>query len=258
MNISVKRVFGGLLGVALAAVLAAGAARAEIKTEWIDYKQGDTALRGFLAYDDAIKDKRPGVLLVHRRDGMSALTLKNAEMVARLGYVVFAPDIFGVVPQKTEDEVAQSTKFNNDRPLMRARAQAGFDVLRANPMVDQARIAVLGYCFGGTAAVELAETGAPIVGTVTIHGSFRNFQHDAATNIHGRMLILHGAEDPVAPLKELGILIQDLRDANVAWQLELYSGTKHGFSTPKNPDEERADTQSKASMARFFKEVFGS
>ena len=78
MNISVKRGFGGLLGVALAAVLAAGAARAEIKTEWIDYKQGDTALRGFLAYDDAIKDKRPGVLLVHRRDGMSALTLKNA------------------------------------------------------------------------------------------------------------------------------------------------------------------------------------
>jgi dienelactone hydrolase len=253
-----RKVFAGLSGIALAAVLATGAARAEIKTEWIDYKQGDTALRGYLAYDDAIKDKRPGVLLVHRRDGMSALTLKNAEMVAKLGYVVFAPDIFGVLPQKTEDEVAQSTRFNNDRPLMRARAQAGFDVLRNNPMVDQAKIAVLGYCFGGTAAIEFAETGAPIVGTVTIHGSFRNFQHDAAKNIHGRTLILHGAEDPVAPLKELGILIQDLRDANVAWQLELYSGTKHGFSTPKNADEERANAQSQAAMARFFKEVFGS
>ena len=241
-----------------AVVLQAIAAQAAIKTQWIDYKQGDTALRGYLAYDDAVKDKRPGVLLVHRRDGMSALTLKNAEMVAKLGYVVFAPDIFGVLPQKTEDEVAQSTRFNNDRPLMRARAQAGLDVLRANPMVDQAKIAVLGYCFGGTTAVELAETGAPIVGTVTVHGSFRNFQHDAAKNIHGRVLILHGAEDPVAPLKELGILIQDLRDANVGWQLELYSGTKHGFSTPKNADEERANAQSQAAMARFFKEVFGS
>jgi dienelactone hydrolase len=242
----------------LATTFAAAPVRAEIKTEWVDYRQGDTALRGYLAYDDASKDRRPGVLLVHRRDGMSALTLKNAEMVARLGYVVFAPDIFGVVPQKTEDEVAQSTRFNNDRPLMRARAQAGFDILRNNPMVDTAKIAVLGYCFGGTTAVELAETGAPIVGTVTIHGSFRNFQHDAAKNIHGRMLILHGAEDPVAPLSEVNLLIQDLRDAKIGWQLELYSGTKHGFSTPKNADEERADAQSKAAMARFFKDVFGT
>ena len=244
-------------GLALAVAFGATAARAEIKIQWIDYKQGDAALRGYLAYDDAIRDKRPGVLLVHRRDGMTPLTLKNAEMVAKLGYVVFAPDIFGMLPKTEEESKAQSAQFNNDRPLMRARAQAGFDILRNNPMVDASKIAVLGYCFGGTTAVELAETGAPIVGTVTIHGSFRNFQHDAAQNIHGRMLILHGAEDPVAPLSEVNILIQDLRDAKIGWQLELYSGTKHGFSTPKNADEERADAQSRASMARFFKEVFG-
>jgi dienelactone hydrolase len=245
-----------LAGIALA--VGSAAARAEVKTQWIDYKQGDTSLRGYLAYDDAITDKRPGVLLVHRRDGMSALTLKNAEMVARLGYVVFAPDIFGVLPKETKEEVEQSTKFNNDRPLMRTRAQAGFDILRANPMVDTTRIAVLGYCFGGTTAIELAETGVPIVGTVTIHGSFRDFQHDAAKNIHGRVLILHGAEDPVAPLTEVELLIKDLRDAKTPWQLDLYSGTAHGFSTPKNADEERANTQSQAAMARFFKEVFGS
>ena len=244
-------------GLALALAFGATAARAEVKTQWIDYKQGDTPLRGYLAYDDAIKDKRPGVLLVHRRDGMTPLTLQNAEMVARLGYVVFAPDIFGAVPKDEEDSKAQSAKYNKDRPLMRARAQAGFDILRANPMVDTGKIAVLGYCFGGTTAIELAETGAPIVGTVTIHGSFRDFQHEAAKKIHGRVLILHGAEDPVAPLTEVNLLIQDLRDAKTPWQLELYSGTKHGFSTPKNPDEERANTQSQAAMARFFKEVFG-
>ncbi len=249
------------LTVAVASValaLALGTARAEIRTQWIDYRQGDTPLRGYLAYDDALKGPRPGVLLVHRRDGMSALTRKNAEMLARLGYVVLAPDIFGVVPNGVEEEKAQSAKYNQDRPLMRARVQAGFDVLRHNPMVDPARLAVVGYCFGGTVAVEFAETGAPILGTVTIHGSFRNFQHDAARNIHGRMLILHGAEDPVAPLSEVELLIQDLRDAKTPWQLELYSGTKHGFSTPKNADEERANAQSQAAMARFFKEVFGS
>ena len=238
-------------------VVATQAARAEVKTQWIDYKQGDTALRGYLAYDDAIKDKRPGVLLVHRRDGMTPLTLQNAEMVARLGYVVFAPDIFGVLPKDEEDSKAQSTKFNNDRPLMRARAQAGFDMLRANPMVDTARIAVLGYCFGGTTAIELAETGAPIVGTVTIHGSFRDFQHEAAKNIHGRVLILHGAEDPVAPLEEVNKFVGDLRAANVNWELQLFSGTKHGFSVPTNQSEERADREYKVAVQRFFKEIFG-
>ncbi|HEU5273967.1 MAG TPA: dienelactone hydrolase family protein [Xanthobacteraceae bacterium] len=250
----------GLARLALACAtlaLASAAARAEVKTQWIDYRQGDTPLRGYLAYDDAVSGPRPAVLLVHRRDGMSALTLKNAEMVARLGYVVFAPDIFGVKPKGEEEEKAQSARYNKDRALMRARAQAGFDVLRANPMVDQSRIGVLGYCFGGTVAVELAETGVPILGTVTIHGSFRDFQHEAAKNIHGRMLILHGAEDPVAPLSEVNILIQDLRDAKIAWQLELYSGTKHGFSTPKNADEERANAQSQGATARFFQEVFG-
>ncbi len=101
-----------LAGLALAAALAASGARAEIKTQWVDYKQGDTALRGYLVYDDASKDKRPGVLLVHRRDGMTPLTLQNAEMVAKLGYVVFAPDIFGMLPKTEEESKAQSAKFN--------------------------------------------------------------------------------------------------------------------------------------------------
>ena len=249
-----------VLCAVLAISLAAGPVRAEIKTEWVDYKQGDTALRGYLAYDDASTDKRPGVLLLHRRDGMSALTLKNAEMVARLGYVVFAPDIFGkgVLPKDVPEMIAQTAIYNKDRPLMRARAMAGFEVLRQNPVVDAARIAVLGYCFGGTVAVELAEAGAPIVGTVTIHGSFRDFTPGAAKNINGRVLILHGAEDPVAPLTEVDILVKELRAAKVGWQLELYSGTEHGFSTPKNAAEERANTQSQGAMARFFKEVFGT
>jgi dienelactone hydrolase len=153
--------------------------------------------------------------------------------------------------------IAQTVIYNKDRALMRARAMAGFDVLRQNPMVDTAKLAVLGYCFGGTVAVEFAEAGAPIVGTVTIHGSFRDFTPGAAQNIKGRVLILHGAEDPVAPLTEVNILIKELRDAKTPWQLELYSGTEHGFSTPKNAAEERANVQSQESMKRFFKEVFG-
>ncbi len=248
-----------VLVTALLACLYAGAARAEIKTQWVDYKQGDTALQGYLAYDDSIAGKRPGVLLLHRRDGMSDLTLENAKMYAQQGYVVFAADIFGkdVRPKTVPEQQAQSALYSNDRPLMRARALAGFAVLRANAMVDPAKIAIVGYCFGGEVAIELAETGTPIVGTVTIHGSFRGFPAEAARNINGRVLILHGAEDPVAPLSEVVGLVNQLRAAKVAWELDLYSGTAHGFSKPKGAAEERANDASKVATARFFRQVFG-
>jgi dienelactone hydrolase len=248
-----------ILSAAAATGLASSRAQAAIKTQWVDYKQGDTALRGYLAYDDSSGAKRPGVLLVHRRDGMTALTLKNAEMVAQQGYVVFAPDIFGVdaQPKTVEQQIEQSTLYNKNRPLMRARVQSGFDILSKNPMADTSKMAIIGYCFGGTVAIEFAEAGAPVLGTVTIHGSFRDFSPGAAKNIKGRVLILHGAEDPVAPMKEVNLLVDELRAANVSWQLELYSGTQHGFSEPKNPAEERANTESQAAAARFFKEIFG-
>ena len=248
-----------ILGAALAIALQASAARAEIKTQWVEYMQGDTALQGYLAYDDGVTGKRPAVLLAHDRSGMSDVTLRDAEMIARLGYVVFAEDIYGktVRPKTIPEMTEQSAFYNKDRPLMRARAQAGLDVLRQSPMVDPAKIAVIGYCFGGTVAIEFAEMGAPVVGTVTIHGSFRDFTAGAAKNIKGRVLILHGAEDPVAPLTEVDLLVKELRAAKVNWQLDLYSGTEHGFSTPKNAAEERANTESQAAAARFFREVFG-
>lgn len=241
------------------ATLFAAPARAEIKTQWVDYSQGGTALQGYLAYDDAVSGKRPGVLLLHRRDGMSELTLQNAKMYAEQGYVVFAADIFGkdVRPKSVPEQQAQSALYSKDRPLMRARALAGLQVLRANPMVEPGKIAVVGYCFGGEVAIELAETGAPLLGTVTIHGSFRGFPPEAAKNIKGRVLILHGSEDPVAPLSEVVGLIDQLRAAKVPWELNLYSGTEHGFSTPKGPAEERANDESKFATKRFFKDAFG-
>jgi dienelactone hydrolase len=258
MTRTVKRNAAASLLLVCAALFAAPA-RAEIKTQWVDYSEGGTALQGYLAYDDAVTGKRPGVLLLHRRDGMSDLTLQNARMYAQQGYVVFAADIFGkdVRPKSVPEQQAQSALYSKDRPLMRARALAGLDVLRNNPMVEPGKIAIVGYCFGGEVAIELAETGAPILGSVTIHGSFRGFPPEAAKNIKGRVLILHGSEDPVAPMSEVVALLDQLRAAKVRWELNLYSGTQHGFSTPKGPAEERANAESKFATARFFKDVFG-
>jgi dienelactone hydrolase len=245
------------LAAAFACFLQAGVAQAAVKTQWIDYKQGNTVLSGYLVYDDAITAKRPGVLMAHDRSGFSENTLKDAEMIASLGYVVFAEDIFGkgVVPKTVPEMTETITIYNNDRPLMRARAVAGFEVLKASALVDATRLAVVGYCFGGTVGVELAETGVPIRGLISVHGSFRGFPAEAAKNIKGRVLILHGAEDPVAPLSEVNAVIEQLRAAKVNWQLDLYSGAQHAFTKPQNPSEERADREYKVAMTRFLKEV---
>ena len=254
------RPISAMIAAALAMVLQAGFADAAIKTQYVDYKDGNTPLRGYLAYDDSKTGKRPGVLLVHYRGGLQGETLKDAEMIAGLGYVVFAEDIFGVnAPPKTVPEMTALTDvYNKNRPLMRARSRSGFDVLAANTMVDPAKIAVIGYCFGGTVAVELGETGVPALGVVAVHGSFRDFAPEAAKNIKGRVLILHGAEDEVAPLTEVNKLVADLRAAKVNWELEVYSGAQHGFTNPTNASEERADREYKVAIQRFFKEIFGS
>jgi len=238
-------------------VLEAGAAQAAMKTQWIDYQQGSTALSGYLIYDDAVSGRRPGVLMIHDRSGFSENTLADAQMIAKLGYVVFAEDIFGkgVVPKDVPEMTKFITIYNNDRPLMRARAQAGFEVLKTQPMVDPAKLASVGYCFGGTVGIELIETGTPLLGFVSVHGSFNKFMPEAAKNIKGRVLILHGAEDPVAPIEEVTSLISQLRAAKVDFELNLYSGTTHGFTRPQNPSEVRADDEYKVAMTRFFKDL---
>jgi dienelactone hydrolase len=240
-----------------ATILQAGAAQAATKTQWIDYKQGNTSLAGYLVYDDAVQGRRPGVLMIHDRSGFSEGTLADAEMIAKLGYVVFAEDIFGkgIVPKSVPEMMETIAIYDKDRPLMRARALAGFDVLKAQPMVDPAKLASVGYCFGGTVGIELIETGAPLLGFISVHGAFRDFAPEAAKNIKGRVLILHGAEDPVAPVDELNRVISQLRAAKVDFEVNLYSGAAHGFTKPQNPSEVRADDEYKVAMTRFLKDL---
>jgi dienelactone hydrolase len=244
---------------AAAMVLQASAAQATMKNQWIDYKQGDTPLSGYLVYDDAVQGRRPGVLMIHDRSGFSTGTLADAEMIARLGYVVFAEDIFGkgVVPKSVPEMTELITIYDKDRALMRARAVAGFDVLKAQPMVDPTKLASVGYCFGGTTGIELIEAGAPLLGFISVHGAFRNFTAEGAKNIKGRVLILHGAEDPVAPMDELNAVISQFRAAKVDFEVNLYSGTAHAFTKPQNPSEVRADDEYKVAMARFLKDLLG-
>src|SRR5713226_6298016 len=251
------------IGVLLAAAiaLAAGPAQAEMKNQWVEYSQGGTKLKAYLVYDDKVTGRRPAVLMIHAREGMTPKTLGLAETWAKLGYVSFAADIFGygqgVLPKDVPEMQAQIAIYDKDRALMRARTQAAFDVLVRNPMVDPSRIALIGYCFGGGVGVEFAATGAPLAANVAIHGSFRDRAPGWAANAQGMFLILHGAEDVGFPLTTVDRLIEELRSAKVSFQYEVYSGTGHGFSTPKNKAEERANAQSIGTTARTLKELFG-
>jgi dienelactone hydrolase len=256
---SMLRMLPALLAAAFG--LAAGPAHAEMKTEWVEYGHGDARLKAYMAYDDKVTGRRPAVLMIHAREGMTPKTLGLAETWAKLGYVSFAADIFGygqgVLPKDVPEMQAQTTIYSNDRALMRARTQAGYDTLLKSPMVDPAKVALIGYCFGGAVGVEFGSTGAPLAANVAIHGSFRDHAPGWAKNAKGMFLILHGAEDEGYPLPVVDKVVQELRGAKVPFQLEVYSGTGHGFSTPKNKAEERANAQSIASTGRTLKELFG-
>jgi dienelactone hydrolase len=192
---------------------------------------------------------------------MTAKTQAMTELWAQRGYVSFAADIFGygqgILPKNVEEMTAQTQIYSRDRPLMRARTQAGYDTLIKNPMVDASKVALIGYCFGGAVGVEFGSTGAPLALNVSIHGSFRDHHAGWAKTVKGMFLILHGAEDEGYPLPVVDKVIQELRGAKVPFHYEVYSGTGHGFSSPKGKDEERANAQSIASTTRTMKELFG-
>jgi dienelactone hydrolase len=257
MTITRRIALWGPATVALAAAAFSSVpARAAMKTDSIDYNHGNTKLKAYVAYDDSVTGKRPAIFMVHARDGLTDFAKQQAEAWSKLGYYVFATDMFGMLPKNLEEITAQTDMFRNDRALMRARAQAGFDTLAKQPLVDTSRIALIGYCFGGAVGVEFGSTGAPLAANVAIHGSFGGHAAGWAKNAKGMFLILHGAEDPNYPV-EFDHVIDELKAAKRPFEVELYSGTAHGFSQPKNKAEERAIAQANATTGRTLKELFG-
>ena len=245
---------------------AALTAQAQIHTETIEYKQGDTVLEGYLAYDSSIKGKRPGVLIVHQWKGLTDYEKKRAEMLAKLGYNVFALDIYGkgIRPKSAQEAGAQAGKYKNNRSMLRARAQAGLVVLEKQELTDSKRVAAIGYCFGGTTVIELARSGAEIAGVVSFHGGLDSPHPEDGRNIKCKVLALQGADDPFVPAKDLAAFEDEMRQAKVDWQLVKYGGAVHSFTEQDAGDNpargaaynEKADRRSWEAMKEFFAELF--
>ena len=255
-----------LLVGALALIGWAAQADANLHNELVEYRHGDAVLEGYLVYDPEIQSPRPGVLVVHEWKGLGPYATRRADQLAELGYVAFAVDMYGKgVRAKDHEEAANlSGVYRNDRQLMRGRILAAFDVLAGNPLADPAHIAAIGYCFGGTTVLELARSGAPVVGVVSFHGALDTPNSDDAKAIKGKVLVLHGADDPFVKPEQVAAFEDEMKKAGVDYRLITYPGAVHSFTVSEAGNDpskgmaynEDADTRSWQAMQEFLRAVF--
>jgi dienelactone hydrolase len=252
--------------IVAAALIVASSAMAQFKIEPVEYKEGNTVLEGYFAYDASAKDKRPGVVIVHDWMGVGDNVKMRAEQLVKLGYVAFVADIYGkgVRPANAQEASAASGKYRSDRALLRARVRAALDEFTKHEQVDAKRVAAMGYCFGGGTVLELARSGADVKGVVSFHGFLDSPTPDDAKNIKGKILVLHGGDDPYVPSKDVMGLQEEMRKAGVDWQFVAYGGAVHAFTIKgagNDPSKgaaynENADKRSFKAMQDFFEEIF--
>ncbi|WP_207432321.1 dienelactone hydrolase family protein [Sabulibacter ruber] len=240
----------------------------QIKTQLVEYKEGNTTLEGYLAYDASKKGKLPGVLVVHEWNGLNDYTKQRCEQLAKMGYVAFAADIYGkgVRPKTPQESGAEAGKYKNNIPLLRQRVNAALAQLKKQPNVDASKTAAIGYCFGGTTVLELARSGADVAGVVSFHGGLGTPNPADASNIKAKVLVAHGAIDPFVPKAELDAFFKEMNDANVDYQFNAYSGAVHSFTNPGAGSDIKqgaaynatADRRSWEAMKLFFNELFSA
>jgi dienelactone hydrolase len=243
-----------------------GNAEAAMKTEAIEYKHGDAALEGYLAYDDAIGGKRPGVAVVHEWWGLNPYVKKRVDQLARMGYIAFALDMYGKgkVTRDPKEATEWSAPFRNDRAFGRARAAAGLAVLKNHRLTDVRHVAAIGYCFGGTSVLEMARGGADLAGVASFHGGLDTPEPAKPGAVKAKVLVLAGGDDPFVPPVQVAAFEEEMRQAGADWQVILYGGALHSFTNPEADGyglkgagyNERADRRSWEAMKVFFAEIF--
>ena len=252
----------------LAAILfLALAARGEVKTETVEYKDGDATLKGFLAYDDAVTGKRPGVLVIPEWWGVNDYVKSRARQLAELGYVAFVADIYGDGFVTADPKVAgQKAGAAKQAGHLRSRGKLALEQLRKRDRVDAQNVAAIGYCFGGTGVLELARAGEDLKGVVSFHGALDTDRPAAEGQIKPRILVCHGEADPLVPPEQVRAFEQEMKRAKADYRIVRYPGAKHAFT---NPDADKigmeaiaydaaADEKSWAEMQAFFKDIFGA
>lgn len=252
-----------IAGLILGMALAACSQEPRVVGQDLEYEQDGQPYLGYLAVDENKEGKRPGILLIHEWTGLGDYVKSRADQLAAMGYTVFAMDMYGKgIRASNHDEAAKlMTQYNEDRPTMRARMDRAMEVLKEQGTVDSQRIAVIGYCFGGGAAIEYALSGGDVDAIVSFHGMLAspNLEKDAG-NIQAAMQIHHGADDGFIPAEVVEQLQAALKDAGVEYNFYSYPGAVHGFTRPSAGSDkesgiaydESADAKSWERMKEFL------
>ncbi len=255
-------------GIALAVViLIAGTAPAAVVTKVVEYEYDGTKLKGFLAYDDALKGKLPGVLVVHEWWGLNDYARERCKKLAELGYVAFAVDMYGdgKTVDHPDDARKMATTVRENLKTWRGRAEAGLKQLTSQPNVDADKIAAIGYCFGGSTCLQLAYAGADLKAVATFHAALPTPTADEAKAIKPKIYVAHGADDFFIPEKAITAFKEGLDAAKVKYTFEAFPGVVHSFTVPGADKanikgmkyDKAADEKSWKEMQTLFKETLG-
>jgi len=234
----------------------------------IDYKAGETTLKGYLFYDENKTEKSPGIIVVHEWWGNNAYNQKRARMLAELGYTAFAADMYGngLVFDNPGDSEKNAGVIYADMGLLKERITAAYDILVNSGFADPERIAAIGYCFGGTVVLNAASLGVPLDAVVSFHGGLAGFKADPAIkNTH--ILVCNGAADKFVSQEDKDNFKNQLNAVGAAYEFKEYEGALHAFTNPETTEAGRkfnmpiaynaaADSASWNDMKEFFSKYF--
>lgn len=236
-----------------------------LKTQKIEYSASDVIMEGYLAHDANITQKKPAILVCHDWSGKNDFACQKAEQLAELGYVGFALDMFGKgkIGKTKEEKSALIQPLLADRALLAKRMLAAYDVVKNMEQVEHSQIGVIGFCFGGLCALDLARNGADVQGVVSFHGLLQPPENFRPQQITSKILVLHGFDDPMVTPDHVTQFGEEMTHAKADWQLYIYGNTMHAFTNPQANDpafgtvyDKKADARSWIAMKEFFKEVF--
>jgi len=242
---------------------------AKVVGKEVDYRSGDTALKGYIAYDDSFQGKRPGVLVVHEWWGQNAYARHRADMLAQAGYTAMALDMYGNGKQASHPDDAGkfAAAVRNNMPEAEARFQAALKVLKKQPTVNPQQIAAIGYCFGGGIVLEMARRGLPLDGVASFHGSLGTASPAKKGDVKAKIRVFNGADDPFTKPEQIAAFKKEMDNAGVDYKFFNYPGAKHSFTNPEADElgkkfnlplayNEKADKDSWAKLMQFFDKLF--
>jgi len=237
-----------------------------MKSETIDYRDGDVSLKGFFAYDERQSGKRPGILVMPEAFGLGAHAKERVQRLVELGYVAFGGDPYGdgVEAADLPGAMKLAGPLTQDPAKFRARGRAALDKLASFAQVDSTRLASIGFCMGGTFGLELARDGAPLRGVATFHAGLQTQRPAVEGQVKAKLLVLTGADDPFVPADQVIKFQEEMTKAKADWHLISYGGTVHSFTNVDaarigNPGlayNKLTDERSWKAMASFFEEIF--